>query len=165
MKNESYTVELIMNAQFALTEEGLFAIAEMGGAAGGSVGKTRFTTTMTVEASHPTLAIDQAIRRVLDKVDGVVVAAAAMTTEEFDRREAENSEFVGVAEVASMLKISRQRVTTLSKRADFPAPLQRLQSGPVWRRGDLSTFAQGWQRKAGRPRMKGKSASEIPARN
>jgi hypothetical protein len=65
-------------------------------------------------------------------------------------------ELVGVGEIAQMLKISKQRVTTLSKRQDFPAPLQRLASGPVWRKSDLSTFADGWQRKGGRPSAKGK---------
>lgn len=151
MKNEEYTVELTMNAQHALTEACLLAIAEMGGAAGGNVGERRFTTTMTVKAAHPSLAIDVAIRQVLDKVDGVVVAASALTVDEFDRREAAKSALVGVAEVAVLLGISRQRVTTLSKREDFPAPVQRLAAGPIWREGDLSTFKSGWQRKGGRP--------------
>lgn len=151
MKNEDYTVELVLKTLAPLTEETLFAVAELGGAAGGNVGGRRLEVTMTVTAAHPHLAIDKALRKVVDLVHFVIASTAAMTIEEFDRREAERSALVGVAEVAEMLGVSRQRVTALSKRDDFPAPLQRLASGPVWRGGDLSTFKEGWQRKGGRP--------------
>jgi hypothetical protein len=149
--DRDYTVELALNTLTPLTEESLLAVARLGGAASGNPGGRRIEKTLTVAASHPSLAIDKALRQVLDLVDGTVASASALTTEEFDRREAERSALVGVGEAAVLLGISKQRLTTLSKREDFPAPLVRLKSGPVWREGDLSTFREGWQRKGGRP--------------
>lgn len=42
------------------------------------------------------------------------------------------SELVGIAEIGELLGVSRQRVTQLAKRDDFPAPIARLRMGPVW---------------------------------
>ena len=150
--NQEYTVELTMISVRPLTEDDLAAIAEIAGAVGGNVGASRFTATLTAAGDDPARAIDAAIAKVCHLVKCSAVAAAATTIEEFDRRAAEREELVGVAEIAAMLGISRQRVTTLSKRADFPAPRERLAAGPIWRKADLSTFAEGWQRKGGRPK-------------
>jgi predicted DNA-binding transcriptional regulator AlpA len=51
---------------------------------------------------------------------------------------------VGVAEVARMLRVSRQRaVQIVSAYADFPPPEVELASGRVWKR----VAVEGWIRK------------------
>jgi hypothetical protein len=147
-----YTVELILEARDPLTEDALLEVAEVGGAASGRPGETRLSTVLTVRAEDVGEAGAAAIETVTRRVAGRVIAIEVMTTEEADRRLAEVAPLVGITEIAGMLDISRQRVSTLSRRGDFPAPLARLASGPVWRKGDLSTFASGWRRSPGRPR-------------
>jgi predicted DNA-binding transcriptional regulator AlpA len=53
---------------------------------------------------------------------------------------------MGVAEVAELLGVSRQRVTQLAKVDGFPAPTSRLASGPVWESADV----ERWARETGR---------------
>ena len=50
--------------------------------------------------------------------------------------------YVGSAEIAEMLGVSRQRVQQLISRRDFPKPLARLKMGKVWRRGDVERWAR-----------------------
>ena len=147
-----FTVEVTVEAHRPLTEADLTAVAAVGGAATGNIGERRLETILTVSATSVTEAAKKGAKIVTDLVAGDAVAVEAMTTDEADRRMEDHAKIVGVTEVAGMLGVSRQRVSTLSKRGDFPSPLARLSSGPVWRAGDLSTFASGWQRKAGRPR-------------
>lgn len=47
---------------------------------------------------------------------------------------------VGAAEIAEMLGVSRQRVTQLTGRADFPEPVARLAMGKVWRLEDVEEW-------------------------
>lgn len=146
-----YVVEVAISTRKPLTEAALTAVAEVGGAAGGIIGGRRLETTLTVKAATPADAAATGVDIVTGLVAGVAIAANAMTVDEADRRDAERVEVVGVTEIAGMLGISKQRVSALSQRDDFPAPLARLASGPVWRAGDLSTFADGWRRLPGRP--------------
>lgn len=54
---------------------------------------------------------------------------------------------VGVAEVAQMLAVSRQRVNRIvHTHADFPAPEAELAAGRVWQRSAV----EAWARKHGR---------------
>ncbi|MDQ6526863.1 DNA-binding protein [Nocardioides sp. LHD-245] len=53
---------------------------------------------------------------------------------------------MGVAEVAELLGVTRQRVTQLAKSASFPPPYDTLAMGPVWLKVDIET----WARKTGR---------------
>jgi hypothetical protein len=147
-----FTVEVTLRTARPLTERALTNVAAIGGAAAGNVGERRLETILTVEAKDIREAAEHGVLQIMKIVPGVVVAVESMTTDEADRRLNERPEIVGVTEVAGMLGVSKQRVSALSKRVDFPAPLARLGSGPVWRAGDLSTFAGGWQRKAGRPK-------------
>ncbi|MFT3905652.1 MAG: hypothetical protein QM718_05045 [Steroidobacteraceae bacterium] len=150
-----YTVEINLHAARPLTQDALDEVAAVGGAAVGRVGERELQTLLTIEATDVFAAAKAGAKRISHIVAGAIVGATAMTVEEFDAREerlALRRRLVGLSEVAVVLQISRQRVLTLSKREDFPAPLARLASGPVWRAGDISTFAGGWQRKAGRPR-------------
>ena len=148
-----YSVDLTIEVIEPLTLDDLFEIASVGGAASGSAGGRRFGTTLTVAADTPGNAIAGAIKAL--PVSGTVVVAEVMTAEEADRRldEPPFPEIAGVAEVAAMLGISRQRLHALRERHEFPAPVATLAAGPVWRKHDLTTFAEGWHRKPGRPRL------------
>jgi len=54
----------------------------------------------------------------------------------------------GVAEVAEILGVSRQRVAEIRKDHEaFPAPVADLKSGPVWDRAEVERFERGWERK------------------
>ncbi len=57
---------------------------------------------------------------------------------------------VGLSEVADMFGISRQRVTQLRARVDFPDPVVVLRSGPVWTAPALRHFLATWDRTPGR---------------
>jgi len=59
-------------------------------------------------------------------------------------------EMVGVAEVAAMLGVSRQRVSALTRTHDnFPPPLVELAAGPIWQRSAIEAFAEQWDRRPG----------------
>lgn len=148
-----YTVEITLRTARPLTQAMLTSIAGIGGAAAGMPGGREVETILTVKATSLTEAIGRGVAEIIACVPGEIVAAEAMMTAEADRRaEMPPPELVGVSEVARSLNISRQRVSALSKRQDFPAPVARLATGPVWRARDLSTFAGGWRRKPGRPK-------------
>jgi predicted DNA-binding transcriptional regulator AlpA len=49
---------------------------------------------------------------------------------------------VGPAEVAGLLGVSRQRVTQLASRDDFPKPEADLAMGKVWKRVDVVRWAR-----------------------
>lgn len=59
---------------------------------------------------------------------------------------------LGVSEVAAKLGVSRQRLSELRRRPDFPAPVSELAAGPVWSGASLGRFVDRWDRKPGRPR-------------
>jgi hypothetical protein len=46
----------------------------------------------------------------------------------------------GLAEVASLAGVSRQRAGQYAAHPDFPAPVARLAMGPVWRESDVLRF-------------------------
>jgi hypothetical protein len=58
---------------------------------------------------------------------------------------------VGVSEAARMLGVSKQRLTQLTTRPDFPEPMVTLASGPVWLTSGIRGFERRWPRKPGRP--------------
>ena len=61
-------------------------------------------------------------------------------------------ELAGLAEVAELLGVSRERVRQLrAEAADFPAPVAELQATPVWRRGDVLAWDAARPRRPGRP--------------
>jgi predicted DNA-binding transcriptional regulator AlpA len=61
-------------------------------------------------------------------------------------------------DVAAFLGVSRERVTQLAKRADFPASLGLVGKSLVWLRGDVEQWAKAWDRRGGRPPAKEKSS-------
>lgn len=159
-----YVVELAVETADPLTIEALEAVAEVAGAAAGLAGSHRLDVMLSVEAGRLAEATDRAIDMTLDVLAGKVLAAEAMTEAEADRRLAEPAfpDLIGVTEAASLLGISRQRVHVLRERPEFPAPVAMLAAGPIWRKGDLSTFSDGWKRKAGRPRKATLSPAAAP---
>jgi hypothetical protein len=146
-----YTAEVTIKSAAALTEDDLFAVAEIGGVAVGNVGDQLLETTLTVSAKCIHDAGQKALELVQKAVSGTAVAVKVMTTDEADRRN-QRMRLGGVTEVAALLGVSKQRVSVLCRRQDFPAPVEELSAGPIWRMGDLTTFAAGWQRRPGRPR-------------
>ena len=55
----------------------------------------------------------------------------------------------GLAEIAGLADVSRQRAAQLAGHPDFPAPVQRLAMGPVWLEADVKQFLAA-PRKPGR---------------
>jgi hypothetical protein len=51
-------------------------------------------------------------------------------------------ELAGLAEVAEMLRVTKRTATNYTKRHGFPEPIDRLASGPVWRRVDVEAWAK-----------------------
>jgi predicted DNA-binding transcriptional regulator AlpA len=49
---------------------------------------------------------------------------------------------VAAAEIAAMLRVSRQRVQQLVNAPGFPAPVYTLAMGKVWARADVVRWAQ-----------------------
>jgi hypothetical protein len=60
-------------------------------------------------------------------------------------------ELVGIAELAELASVSRQRASILARRAGFPDPLATLAAGPVWDLYAVRRFLEGWTRQVGRP--------------
>jgi hypothetical protein len=54
-------------------------------------------------------------------------------------------ELVGIAEIADILAVSRQRVQQLTRRKDFPPPVARLSAGSIWTRTSLDDFIAEWR--------------------
>jgi predicted DNA-binding protein (UPF0251 family) len=135
------------------TEADALRLAELDGAA--SFSTERLGVTMTIDASGPAQAITKALRKIAKAdVRGEPVAVEVLTTAEQDRQLAEPAfpELAGVSEIAELLGVSRQRASSVQHLEAFPAPVAELRSGPVWRKADLTRFAETWERKPGRPR-------------
>lgn len=123
----------------------------------------RLVLTFEVEGTTARQAADNAAR-----TGGAAVSAAArgivparptrilvMPTEEFIA-ETENPspiELSGVAEIADILGVSRQRAFQLTGREDFPDAVADLASGPVFTTPSIHEFKRRWEptRRAGRP--------------
>ncbi|TWP47804.1 hypothetical protein FKR81_31175 [Lentzea tibetensis] len=60
-------------------------------------------------------------------------------------------EVVGVSEIQGILHINtRQQVSQLAERPDFPQPVAELRAGRIWLRSDIDDFHRRWQRKTRR---------------
>lgn len=60
-------------------------------------------------------------------------------------------ELAGVAELAELLKVSKQRVSLMAARGQLPPPVAHLRAGPVWTTDSIRSFLPAWPRKPGRP--------------
>jgi hypothetical protein len=81
-----YTVEITIEAEKQLTEQQLFAVAGVGGAATGSPGQHRLETTLTEDGADMLDALERAVTRILALVPGQLIAVEAMTIDEALRR-------------------------------------------------------------------------------
>jgi predicted DNA-binding transcriptional regulator AlpA len=55
-------------------------------------------------------------------------------------------ELMGVAEIAELLGVTRQRVHQLTKSPEFPRPVAELSAGAIWERDAV----EAWARSTGR---------------
>lgn len=55
----------------------------------------------------------------------------------------EGSQMLGAAELSALLGVSRQRVTQLTAKRWFPAPVARLAMGAVWELVDIERLVSG----------------------
>ena len=60
----------------------------------------------------------------------------------------------GLAEIAGLAGVSRQRASQLAGHPDFPAPIARLAMGPVWRESDVQAFLATPRKSGRRPKYK-----------
>jgi hypothetical protein len=102
-------------------------------------------------------------RKLSDVVEHVVgarpIGVEVITEAELFRRAGEPTmpELMSAAEIGQELGVSRQRVHKLRSMPGFPAPLAELRGGAVWDAAAVRKFAEGWERKPGRPRaLRGK---------
>jgi predicted DNA-binding transcriptional regulator AlpA len=50
-------------------------------------------------------------------------------------------ELVGLTEIAKLSGVARNSAWRWSRRPDFPEPVARLATGPIWRRADIEAWA------------------------
>ncbi len=112
---------------------------------------------LTVEAESVRHAIDSALDVVAfsPAVKGANIVRVEAQTDESLGQElgiGDVPDLIGVAELASLLNVSKQRASELARRADFPAPRDILAAGPVWSRATVLRHVRVWKRQPGRPR-------------
>ena len=58
----------------------------------------------------------------------------------------------GLAEVAELLGVNKRSASRYTRRADFPEPLARLSSGPIWNAAEVEVWgAEHGPFRRGRP--------------
>ena len=125
-----------------------------------SYGRHTMSARFYVAAESPTKAADsglELLRSALRKVGprtllNSVVGVEVQAIDDLDRALDESNlpDLVGVDEVAKMLDVSKQRASELAKHPDFPKPIARLASGPVWKKATIARHARTWDRRPGR---------------
>jgi hypothetical protein len=154
----SWNVELeysAADADSAKLEDLADHLAAEGAACG--IGRRKISVTLVVEASTLSEALVAGITQMSAslaraKVSAKIVAARVLSPDELERELATTPipQLVGVAEVANLLKVSRQRASELAQSAMFPPPVARLSAGPIWLRSSIVAFAKAWDRRPGR---------------
>ncbi len=118
---------------------------------------------LSVAARHPWEAMRKAERDLvvpaLDKAGlhiEQILSVEAVGDDEFTRRLELPSlpELVGIAEVAAMLGVTKQRASELAGQRNFPPPVVKLAAGPIWAAPTIRAFSENWARRPGRPRSK-----------
>ncbi len=123
----------------------------------------RLSVTLTIEAAGVATACaaaEEALRAGLTRLEVEMLgieAAEILTAQEQDRRLAEPvlPRLAGVAELAAMLGVSRQRASALTSHPEAPEPVARLASGPVYVADSWRLFERNWARQPGRPQPVG----------
>lgn len=116
---------------------------------------------INIRASQLADALAMAITRVGDAFGGLGAEMTLTHVEvddaaELDRRvqESDAPEILGVAELADLLGVTKQRVSELARSPSFPAPVAELASGPVWHKRQVARHVGHWPRRPGRPRKR-----------
>ena len=52
------------------------------------------------------------------------------------------SQLLGVTEITTALGVTKRTAIRYTKRADFPAPAERLARGPIWHRSDVEAWGK-----------------------
>jgi hypothetical protein len=153
--------DLLMDLTPMLAAFGAEGVASsLGGLAGGpgatfSLGGTLVVNDEGVsvgDVTHQAVAVFDTACEKLGIVHGGVARVDVMAERYADLELDQPSEtYLGVSELAAEIGVSRQRVSELRTRADFPAPVAELAAGPVWAASSLRRFLDTWERKPGRP--------------
>lgn len=112
-----------------------------------TIGPEAFYVLVTVEA----VSIAGAAIRVLDGVDKIdplleVLRIRVRPEEDLIKEIEAQEEFVGVAEIARALGVSKQRASELFKLGRLPRPAARLRSGPIWRLAEVrQALGERWK--------------------
>jgi predicted DNA-binding transcriptional regulator AlpA len=63
-----------------------------------------------------------------------------------------DEDLLGIAEIAAAFGVQRNSAWRWSRRDDFPDPVARLSSGPIYRRRDIKRWYAQHNPQGGRPR-------------
>jgi hypothetical protein len=132
----------------------------------GSFSATALGVQLSLEASSPETAVVKALRTFRNALrkagveqEQQIVDIEVEVAEHMEARLRDpDPELVGISELAALLSVTQQRASQLAARRDFPAPYQRLASGPVWFKHSLSRFLEEWEQK-----RRGRRGAQVPA--
>jgi hypothetical protein len=112
------------------------------------------TLHLYLTGGDPLKATSVAYDAVVERLGRTPVGIETITESDYDLRADEPTmpELMSAAEIGDELGVSRQRVHKLRSAPGFPAPLAELRGGAVWDAAAVRRFAEGWERKPGRPR-------------
>jgi hypothetical protein len=125
--------------------------------------RSRLTLRFEVEARTLGAAVDKALRSAkaastaaFGEPQPEPCGVRVLTAEDHDQGLEETGvlDVIGFTEMGKLLGVSRQRVSQLAERDDFPRPLvpPRGRHGPQFSRTAVAEFAENWDRSTGRPR-------------
>ena len=116
---------------------------------------------VSIDTENPSDAISEGLAVTLRGLvhagfpSSAVTSVSAQPEEELERLNAIPNApvLLGVAEVADRLGVTKQRASKLALASDFPEPVARLKSGPVWLEPSVLRFFSLWDRSPGRPKQ------------
>lgn len=79
----------------------------------------------------------------------VAISASRMDELAQDLDRSNFTSLAGVAELAKLLGVSKQRASELARSRTFPKPVATLASGPVWAVAAVESFSSTWTRRPG----------------
>jgi hypothetical protein len=163
----SWTITLGYSSETALTDDQIDKIheqlADLAVAVALTTDPPAVSIVLTVDAPTVHQAIETAATRTRPVIAGELTSLEAFTTAAFDRALDEPTipDLVGIAEIAEILGVSRQRAHVLTGSPAFPDPVARLAATPVWRRTAVDSYA-AIPRKTGRPSKTGQHTTTGP---
>lgn len=115
----------------------------------------QMSATVTFEAATVRQASATALAAVESASNVKAHGLEILTTEEFERQLniPRIPDLVGLADIAEILGVSRQRAAELSAAANFPPAVAHTKAaGPLRVRRQVEVWASTWERKPGRPK-------------